>query len=129
MNRADLVAYLSAKPEAQACYPFGPDVQVFKVKGKMFALLSNYLQRDSINLKSDPQAAQELRDIFTDVIPGYYMNKRHWNTLFFDGEIPEGEVKRQVDCSYALVVKGLTRSQRQALELSYGPDTIYQGLL
>jgi predicted DNA-binding protein (MmcQ/YjbR family) len=128
MEKQELVTYLSQKPESIGDYPFGPDVHVFKVKAKMFALVSQYQGRLSINLKSDPQDAIELRDIFDDVIPGYHMNKRHWNTVFVDGVIPDGEVQRQIDCSYALVVKGLVKMKRDALLLAYGESVVYQGL-
>lgn len=128
MDKQNLVEYLLAKPEAVEDYPFGPDVCVFKVKDKMFALLSRYQGQLSINLKSDPQDAVELRDLFDAVIPGFHMNKRHWNTVFVNNTIPDGELMRQIDCSYALVVKGLVKAKRVALELSYDPQTLYQGL-
>ena len=75
--------YLLAKPEAIEDYPFGPEVMVFKVKGKMFALLSvtggkNSDQRPQMNLKCDPLEATQLRDVFDDVVAGYHMNKKHW---------------------------------------------------
>lgn len=120
--------YIVSKPDAELTYPFGEDVAVYKVKNKMFALVSHHQQRPSVNLKTDPADAIELRDIFSDVIPGYHMNKQHWNTVFLDGDVPVGEIERQVDCSYALVVKGLTKRQREALELSYGPEALYKGL-
>ena len=128
MDTQSLVEYLLAKPEAIEDYPFGPDVSVFKVKDKMFALLSLHQGQLSINLKSDPQDAIELRDLFDAVIPGYHMNKRHWNTVFVNSCVPDGELMRQVDCSYALVVKGLVKAKRLALELSYGRSAVYQGL-
>ena len=128
MEKQALITYLSQKPEAIGDYPFGPDVHVFKVKDKMFALVSQYQGRLSINLKSDPQDAIELRDFFDDVIPGYHMNKRHWNTVFVDGVVPVGEIQRQIDCSYALVVKGLVKRKRDALVLAYGESVVYQGL-
>lgn len=128
MDKKSLVEYLLSKPEAIEDYPFGPDVSVFKVKDKMFALLTRHQGQLSINLKSDPQDAIELRDLFDAVIPGYHMNKRHWNTVFVNNTIPDGELKRQIDCSYALVVKGLVKTKRLALELSYGTSILYQGL-
>lgn len=128
MDKQELLTYLGDKPEAIDSFPFGPDVHVFKVKDKMFALLSEYQGRLSINLKSDPQDAIELRDLFDDVIPGYHMNKRHWNTVFVDGGVPTGEIQRQIDCSYALVVKGLVKIKREALVLAYGESVVYQGL-
>ncbi|BBB29676.1 MmcQ/YjbR family DNA-binding protein [Neptunomonas japonica] len=128
MDKQALITYLREKPQAVEDFPFGPEVDVFKVKDKMFALVSNYQGRLSINLKSDPQDAIELRDVFNDVIPGYHMNKRHWNTVFVDGAVPEGEIQRQIDCSYALVVKGLVKMKKDALVLAYGESVVFKGL-
>lgn len=128
MNYDELMSYLNELPESELDYPFGPEVAVFKVKHKMFALVSNYQNRLSVNLKCDPQEALELRDIFDDVIAGYHMNKRHWNTVFVDGDLPEGEVFRQIDASFALVVKKLPAGQRKAMELAYSPQLLYKGL-
>ena len=94
----------------------------------MFALLTTDKGVDRINLKCDPDQAFILRDIFEAVIPGYHMNKRHWNTVVLDGSIPRGELERMVDHSYALVVKKFKKAERQALELSYGHEQLYRGL-
>jgi len=118
--------YLLSRPEAVEDFPFGPDVAVFKVKGKMFALLSTRAGVGSVNLKCDPDEAQALRDIFTGVLPGYHMNKKHWNTVLLDGSVPDHEIERMMDRSYGLVVKGLRKVERAALELAYGTDTIYR---
>ena len=120
--------YLLSKPEAVEDFPFGPDVAVYKVRGRMFALFTTDKGVDRINLKCDPDQAFILRDIFEAVIPGYHMNKRHWNTVILDGSIPRGELERMVDHSYALVVKKLKKAERQALELSYGHQQLYRGL-
>ena len=117
--------YLLAKPDAQEDYPFGPDVAVMKVAGKMFATLARDEDDMNMNLKCDPDEALILRDIFPAVKPGYHMNKRHWNTLVLDGSIPRGETERMIDNSYALVVKGLPRGKRQALEIAHGRDALY----
>jgi predicted DNA-binding protein (MmcQ/YjbR family) len=117
--------YFLGKPEAGEDFPFYPDVAVFKVKGKMFATLSSEDGLARCNLKCDPDEAVMLRDIFDAVKPGYHMNKRHWNTVLLDGSIPAGELERMIDNSYALVVKKLTRVQRQALELQYRPEALY----
>lgn len=136
MNSNKVREYLLSKPEAQEDFPFGPDVNVFKVKGKVFALLfmaegKNSQKRSSINLKCDPLEATQLRDIFDDVISGYHMNKKHWNTLYLsnaekNSDIPNGEIERQIDNSYALVVKGLTKALRNSLELIYSNDELYK---
>jgi predicted DNA-binding protein (MmcQ/YjbR family) len=68
-----------------------------------------------------------LRDLFTAVRPGYHMNKRHWNTVILDGSIPRGEIERMVDNSYALVVRGLRRAERQSLEIAHGTRALYPG--
>jgi predicted DNA-binding protein (MmcQ/YjbR family) len=118
-------AYLLAKPESIEDYPFGPNVAVFKVRDKMFATL---VEADAIpysNLKCDPQEALMLRDIFPGVTPGYHMNKRHWNTVQLDGDIPKGEIERLMDNSYRLVVRSLPRKVRHSLKIRHGTDTVY----
>jgi len=125
MQRQSVKSYLLKKPEAVEDYPFGPEVAVFKVKDKMFALLGHYQDRDMVNLKCDPNEALMLRDIFKDVIPGYHMSKQHWNTVFINGDVPDKEIKRMIDRSYRLIVKSLTKAKRTALELSYGEDALY----
>ncbi len=127
--------YLLSKPETEEDYPFGPDVIVLKIKGKMFALLSaeggkNPDQRPQMNLKCDPLEAVQLRDVFDDVVPGYHMNKKHWNTLYLSqadklSDVPVGEVERQIDNSYALVLQGMTKAQRRSLETSYSNEQLY----
>jgi len=117
MNTEKLVSYLEGKPGTSAEYPFGPDVLVYKVKGKMFALYAPKDDPIRINLKCDPQEALMLRDLFDAVLPGYHMNKRHWNTVILDGSLPDGEIERMIDNSYQLVVKGLIKADREALAL------------
>jgi len=79
-----------------------------------------------MNLKCDPLHAQELRDLFASVKPGYHMNKRHWNTVLLDASIPQGEIERMIDHSYALVVKKLKKTEREQLELSFGAEVLYK---
>ena len=123
--------YLLSKPEAELDYPFGPDVGVPKIRGKMFATLGEEKvgeeQIARINLKCDPEEALFLRDTFTAVVPGYHMNKTHWNTVILDGSIPNGEIERMIDSSYALVVKTLKKAERIALETKYGKAALYPG--
>ena len=88
MLEQTLRAYLSSKPEAIEDYPFGPDAAVYKVQGKMFALVFVQQGECRVNLKCDPQEAMELRHVFDAVLPGYHMNKRHWNTVRLDGSLP-----------------------------------------
>lgn len=118
--------YLLSRPDAREDYPFGPDVMVPKIKGKMFATLGIEQGIGSMNLKCDPAQAQELRDLFKAVKPGYHMNKLHWNTIILDGSIPQGEIERMIDHSYGLVIKKLKKSEREALELRHGKDALYR---
>jgi len=111
--------YLKAKPKTKEDYPFGPEVAVYKVKGKMFATLAlgKMGKGDQwwMNLKCDPDEAVMLRDIFPSVIPGYHMNKLHWNTIILDGSIPKGEIERMIDNSYMLVVGKMTKKDQQSI--------------
>ncbi len=125
MNASALSHYLLQKPEAVEDYPFGPEAQVFKIYGKMFALV--FQRRNSsgnpllcLNLKCDPIEALELRDVFACVTPGYHMNKRHWNTVILDGSIPDSEIERMIDNSYFLVAKSLKKTLRTGLEIRHG---------
>jgi predicted DNA-binding protein (MmcQ/YjbR family) len=111
-----VVAYLLAKPGAEAGYPFGPGPLVFKVGGKMFALLSEDSDPETINLKCDPDEALALRAAHKTITPGYHMDKRHWNTLTLDGSLPDDLVLELMDQSYSLVVKGLPKALRAKLE-------------
>lgn len=95
--------------------PFGPELFVYKVKGKMFSVIAWQDQPIRINLKCDPDKALALRDMFESIIPGYHMNKKHWNTIILDGDVPEAEICSLIDHSYELVVKGLKKADRVAL--------------
>lgn len=112
--------YLLSKPEAEEDFPFGPEAAVYKICGKMFALMFHQQGEYRINLKCDPVEALELRHVFSAVIPGYHMNKKHWNTVRLDGSLPMGEIERMIDNSFRLVVKGLKKSERRGLELRSG---------
>ncbi len=97
-----------------------------KIDSKMFATLVDTADDARMNLKCDPDEAVMLRDIFPAVLPGYHMNKRHWNTIVLDGSIPRGEIERMIDRSYGLVVKSLRKAQRQALEIRHGKEALYR---
>ena len=112
-------------PEAIEDFPFGPDTPVFKIKGKMFGFLRHKEGIAHINLKCRPEEAMVMRDIFEAVIPGYHMNKDHWNTVILNGTIPREEIENMIDTSYALVVRKLRKADRLALEIKYGPKKIY----
>jgi len=101
-----------SKPDATEGTPFGPDVLVFKVRGKMFALAALDEVPVRVNLKCEPDLALELRDRYEQVTPGYHMNKKHWNTVEIGTGIPEVELRSMIDHSYQLVVKGLPKASR-----------------
>ncbi|MBV1959125.1 MAG: MmcQ/YjbR family DNA-binding protein [Pseudomonadales bacterium] len=126
MTPDQLHNFMVSKPEAYLDYPFGPDAAVYKIKNKMFALLTEHAGGLRLNLKCEPNEAMILRDLFESVTPGYHMNKAHWNSVQIPGDVPAAELERMIDLSYGLVVKKLTKVQRNALELSYGKEVIYR---
>ena len=106
---------LAKSPHVTESLPFGPDVLVFKID-KMFALVGLNDERPRVNLKCEPQRAVELRERYPeDIIPGWHMNKVHWNTVYLDGAYPEGLLRELVDHSYYLIVGSLTRKRRGEL--------------
>lgn len=114
-QRDRVIGACAGKPGSAEDYPFGDDVAVFKVAGKMFALVSLDVPPGSASLKCDPDLAVELRNRFPAVTPGYHLSKRHWNTVELDGSLPDGELLDLIDQSYDLVVAGLTRQARARL--------------
>jgi len=104
--------YLLAKPGASEDFPFDTVTLVAKVGGKMFALVGTDEEPLRLNLKCEPEKAEVLREYYPAVLPGYHMNKRHWNTVVLDDSIPDVEVLAMIDESYALVVRGLPRAKR-----------------
>ena len=112
MDLAQFREYCLSKPRATEGTPFGPDVLVFKVGGKMFALAALDELPPTVNLKCDPDLAPELRDWYEQVRPGYHMNKKHWNTVEIEGGIPLVELRRMIDHSYELVVERLPKAAR-----------------
>jgi len=115
MDAAAFREYCLRKNSVTEETPFGPDNLVFKVAGKMFALLALDEVPAAANLKCDPDRALELRDRFEGVRPGYHMNKKHWNTVELGTGIPETEVRQMIDHSYELVVRSLPRKTRERL--------------
>jgi predicted DNA-binding protein (MmcQ/YjbR family) len=104
MNIESLREYCISKQYVTESFPFDDETLVFKASGRIFALVS--LEGDfTINLKCDPAFALELRERYPAVIPGYHMNKKHWNTVVLDGSIPDKEVYSWIDHSYGLVLK------------------------
>ena len=113
MDTVELREYCLTKPKVTEGTPFGETVLVFKVAGKMFALMSLDEVPATANLKCDPDLALDLRDRYEQVRPGYHMNKKHWNTVEIDSGIPEAELHRMIDHSYELVVKNLPKAKLQ----------------
>ncbi|MBO0808181.1 MAG: MmcQ/YjbR family DNA-binding protein [Actinobacteria bacterium] len=111
-QRDRVMAACGAKPGSAEDYPFGDEVAVFKVAGRMFALVSLDDVPGSVSLKCDPGLAADLRDRYAAVTAGYHLNKRHWNTVTLNGSVPDEEVLELVDHSYDLVLAGLTKAQR-----------------
>ncbi|MFE1802487.1 MULTISPECIES: MmcQ/YjbR family DNA-binding protein [unclassified Streptomyces] len=98
-------------------FPFNPETSVFKVLGKMFALSSLQGSPLTVNLKCDPEDAVRLRGEHDGlIVPGWHMNKRHWNTVTVDGPLPARLVRELVEDSYDLVVAGLPRAERLRLD-------------
>jgi predicted DNA-binding protein (MmcQ/YjbR family) len=102
-------------PGAVETFPFSPGVSVFKVGGKMFALLGRDGPPFALSLKCEPALAEALRDAHAAIAPGYHLNKRHWNTLTLDGSLPSEMVEQMSEDSYDLVVAQLTRKARADL--------------
>ncbi|HEX9926704.1 MAG TPA: MmcQ/YjbR family DNA-binding protein [Anaerolineae bacterium] len=116
MKLEALRTYLLDKKGTTEETPFGPEALVFKVMGKMFALIAWQESPLSMNLKCDPELALSLRERYAAITPGYHMNKKHWNTIRLDGTVPAAEIWSLIDLSYDLVVKGFKKAERQKLE-------------
>ncbi|HLY28350.1 MAG TPA: MmcQ/YjbR family DNA-binding protein [Aggregatilineales bacterium] len=115
MELGELRAYCLSRKGAKETFPFGADVLVYKVMGKMFALLPNSAPV-TISLKCEPTWALILRSTYPAVQPGYHLNHEHWNSIACDGSVADEEILGMVDHSYEQVVKGFTRKQRQQLD-------------
>lgn len=113
MNLEEFRDYCLGMPKVTEGTPFGDDVLVFKVAGKMFALAALDEIPARVNLKCDPERALDLRDRYEEVQPGYHMNKKHWNTVVLNGRIPEPELRRMIDHSFELVVASLPKKGRR----------------
>ena len=115
MNIEELREYCIKKPGVTEEFPFDETTLVFKVMGKMFAL-TDLEDQFSVNLKCAPEDCIELRESYRSVVPGYHMNKKHWNTVYIDGTIPDDFIYEWIDNSYDLVVKNLTKKQQADLQ-------------
>lgn len=103
MDHKTVEEYLLSMPNAMLDYPFGKDVAVYKVADKMFALISEGSNPVRLSLKCDPQLAIHLREKYESVLPGYHLNKKHWNTLILTGQLEWPEVQDLIRHSYQLV--------------------------
>ena len=115
MKLQSIIDYCSAKPGAVKEFPFDDTTLVIKAGRKMFALIK-LSEPYRINLKCDPLYALELRKQYHAVSAGYHMNKKHWNTVSFDGDVSESLLQEWIGDSYQLVVNGMTKKEREKLE-------------
>ena len=115
MNIEELQAYCLSKPGTEETLPFGPDTLVYKVAGKIFLLTGLDEELLQFNVKCNPDKAIELREQYACVLPGYHMNKKHWNTVVVDGTVPTRLLKEWIDHSYELVVESLPKQGRDQL--------------
>jgi predicted DNA-binding protein (MmcQ/YjbR family) len=103
MDHKTVEDYILSMPEARLDYPFGESVAVYKIDDKMFALIREGKDPVQLSLKCDPQLSQVLREKYDEIMPGYHLNKKHWNTLVLAGQLPWEEVQGLITHSYQLV--------------------------
>ncbi|BEP15256.1 MmcQ/YjbR family DNA-binding protein [Acidothermaceae bacterium B102] len=115
MGPEDIARYALTLPEVTEEQPFGPDTDVYKVAGKVFAIVWPDAVSPRVNLKCDPTLALHLREQHAAVSPGYHMNKKHWNTVLLDGTVTDDEVEEMVEHSYGQVVAGLRLDLRKRI--------------
>lgn len=123
MDTESARTYLLNKPEATESFPFGPETYVYKLHDKVFAIIGEH-DGPGINLKCDPDQALALRDIFSGITAGYHMNKKHWNTIQFDGDVPDGEIERLIDHSYALILNKLPKTAQKYMNTHYSSEQL-----
>ncbi len=115
MRKNQLEKYLHQLKGSEGSYPFGPEALVFKVMGKMFALVSQKDKVPGVTFKIAPADGEILVSQFESVVPGYHMNKKHWITISLNGELPDGMLTDLADGSYEIVVNKLTRADKNKL--------------
>ena len=115
MNASELRDCCLGHPGAAEEYPFGEVTAVFKVAGKIFALSALDRAPLAVSVKCEPELAEQLRNTYPAVRPGYHLNKRHWNTVDVDGSLPDQLVLDMVEDSYDLVMEGLPKRVQKAL--------------
>lgn len=117
MNIEEFRNYCLQKKGVTEDFPFGPETLVFKVYGKVFALTGLDSPEFLVNLKCNPEYSIELRELFEEIQPGYHMDKKHWNTVNFEGALTEEKLKELVDLSYQLVTQSFSAKKRNELGL------------
>lgn len=114
MNIEELRDYCLKKPGTTEGFPFGEETLVFKVGEKIF-LLIGLNAPNRFNVKCDPERAVELREQYEEIIPGFHMNKKHWNTVFTDGRLTFRQLQEIIDHSYDLVLKSLAQKKQEEI--------------
>jgi predicted DNA-binding protein (MmcQ/YjbR family) len=114
MTLNDILTFCNTLPATEETFPFDQRTLVFKVKGKMYALIDIH-EPETINLKCDPEMAIELREKHDEIQPGYHMNKKHWNTVNLLGNLKESLIQEMIINSYELVIKSLPKKLRDEL--------------
>ncbi len=105
MEHKQVEEFVLSMPNSKLEYPFGEDVAVYKVNDKMFALIAEKSNPVRISLKCDPKLSELLRQKYETVMPGYHLNKKHWNTLILSGQLPWEDIQALIRHSYLLVTK------------------------
>jgi len=113
MDLESIRKYCLEKKSTTESFPFGETTLVFKVAGKMFLLIGLDNLPLQFNVKCDPEKAEELREVYSSVIPAFHMNKKHWNTIILNGQIPSKLIRDWIDDSFELVVKSLPLKERK----------------
>jgi len=116
MDKKEIEKYLSSLKGGESSFPFGPAALVYKVMGKMYALVSQKEAIPRVTLKVNPADGEVLESQYDSVTPGYYMNKRHWITISLTGELPLDMIKSLCENSYQLVVNNLTKKDKEKLK-------------
>ncbi|THB75457.1 MAG: MmcQ/YjbR family DNA-binding protein [Desulfobulbaceae bacterium] len=116
MNKAHIEDYLAEFSGAESSFPFGPEAMVFKVRGKMFALVSQGETPARVTLKCNPDDGAMLVSQYSSVVPGYYMNKKHWVTISLVNEVSDDLMEALIADSYQLVVSKLPKKERIELQ-------------
>jgi predicted DNA-binding protein (MmcQ/YjbR family) len=115
MEPDELRDWCLSLPGVEETFPFGPKSSVFKVGARMFALSQLGADPLRVSLKCEPELAEALRAAHAAVLPGYHLNKRHWNTVIVDGSLPEDAIRDMIEDSYDLVVSKLPSAGRRTL--------------